>query len=171
VPAHDHSLSRPPDLGSRTLCSRSLTRSPDRSCVAQVPYSSAGDTRVGLPKGFIGRELEDFQRLVGSQADQEVDGPEAYHHGGTEFLLDDTALVDEVEASHSPNLGPLKAWLKALQKLEHLPQTIGMYHDLQLVLRQMDDASVPPTRGLQGPLGVPDNVRDPIDVWEPAASS
>jgi len=148
-----------------------FSRSPDGRCVAQVPYSSAGDTSVGLPKGFIGQELEKFLRLVGSQADQEVDGLEAYHHGGTEFLLDDTARVDEVEASHSPSLGPLKAWLKALQKLEHLPQTIGMYHDLQLVLRQMDDASDPPTRGVQGPLGVPDNVRDPKDVWKPAASS
>ncbi len=161
--------------GQRTLAQSSAfafaTSSPDCSCMPQVPYSSAGGKRVGIPNGFVEHEVEDFQRLVGSDADQEEDGVKAYHHGGTEFLLDDTALVDAVAASNSPSVGPLKAWLEALRKLVELPQKIGMYHDLQLVLRQMDDASDPPTRGLQGPLGVPDNVRNPKDIWKPAASS
>lgn len=40
---------------------------------------------------------------------------------------------------------------------------VGEWHNLQLVLRQMDADSARPSRGLEGPLGVPGNTRDPAD--------
>ncbi len=38
---------------------------------------------------------------------------------------------------------------------------VGQWHDFQLVLRQMDAHSARPSRGVQGPLEVPDNTRNP----------
>ena len=51
-----------------------------------------------------------------------------------------------------------------------LLNAVGEWHNLQLVLRQMDADSARPSRGLEGPLGVPGNMRDPADSHRPASA-
>lgn len=47
---------------------------------------------------------------------------------------------------------------------------VGEWHNLQLVLRQMDADSARPSRGLEGPLGALGNTRDPADSHGPASA-
>ena len=119
------------------------------------------------------KQTRAIHKLFGRNSATELGNENAYHHAGTEYRLDDSKLLDEAaQIGH----GLLRRWLEDVShkifaylidkvtKIEHLDRAtdIARYHDFQAVLCQLDTESTPRTRGVQGPLGVPQSVPNPL---------
>ena len=153
------------------------------SCCPQVPYEAAGSV---LPLTVIEmlKQTRAIHKLFGENSASELDNDNdnAYHHAGMEYRLDDHALLD---AAAKVGHGPLVNWARDVSSrifqhlidkvsgIEHLDQATGIarYHDFQAVLCQLDTGSARRTRGVQGPLGIKDNVPNPQKDSRGAASS
>ena len=134
----------------------------------QVPYEAAGSPCPLTMLEMIWNTCA-LHKLFGPSGATELENENAYHHAGTEYRLDDSELI---KAADESGHGPLRRWLDRVgEKLiarwidkvsgaEHLDEAISLarYHELQPVLCELDRKSTPRTRGVQGPLGVPDNV-------------
>ncbi|KAK9842083.1 hypothetical protein WJX81_007691 [Elliptochloris bilobata] len=151
--------------------------------VPKVPWEAAGSV---LPDRLV-KVLEKtppLEKLFGPNSATEATGLNAYHHAGTEYRVDDRELVEageEAAAHHDP----LRRWFDRVASyllrkfvddisgLDHLDEAakIGQSHDFQAVMCQMDSESQPGTRGFQGPLGVPDNIPNPLKKPVGPASS
>lgn len=146
-----------------------------------MPYEAAGDP---FPLTILDmlKQTPALHKLFGPNSATELTTENAYHHAGTEYRLDDHELLD---AAASVGKGPLlnwleevnhnlfKRWIDKVSGIDHLDEAteIARYHDFQAVLCQMDTGSARRTRGVQGPLGVPDNVPNPLKGSRGAASS
>ena len=149
--------------------------------MAQVPYEAAGSV---LPLKLLDmlKQTRAIHKLFGPDSAKELDNENAYHHAGMEYRLDDHKLI---EAAAQIGHGPLRRWVEDVSakifthlldgatKIEHLDQLtqVAQYHDFQAVLCQLDAGSARRTRGMQGPLGVPDNVPNPLMDKHGTASS
>lgn len=96
-----------------------------------MPYIAADSEWLGSVLSTIAEHPQQLKELFGKKAPTELEGPTAYHHGGTEYLLDDRPLL-------------------AMGGLAPNPRgDIGRWHDMQIVMRQIDDSSDKPTRGME----------------------
>lgn len=102
-----------------------------KAAMRQVPYVAADSEWLGCVVDTIAKHPRQLRELFGKKAPTELEGPNAYHHGGTEYLLDDRPLLSLGGLAPNPR------------------GDIGRWHDLQLVLRQIDEGSAKPTRGMQ----------------------
>ena len=147
----------------------------------QVPYEAAGSV-LPLTVMDMLKKTPALHKLFGPNSAAELTTENAYHHAGTEYRLDDHELI---EAAAKAQDGPLVSWIKEVNYtifqhvidkvsgIKHLDQAtqIAQYHDFQAVLCQLDTESARRTRGVQGPLGMPDNVPNPLKDPRGVASS
>ena len=137
-----------------------------------MPYKAAGSP---FPLTLLDmlEETRALHKLFGPSGAIELENENAYRHAGTEYRLDDGALVEAAaEYGHSllrqwldgSSHELLARWIDKVSGIEHLDEAMGMvcYHDFQAVLCELDRESTPRTRGVQGPLRVPWNVLNPM---------
>lgn len=129
----------------------------------------------------MAKNKAELRKLFGPNSAVEETGENAYHHAGTEYRLDDRALIAAAaSAKHGPLVNWVREinhklfarWLDKVSGIDHLDEAteIAQYHDFQAVLCQLDTGSAHRTRGVEGPMGVPDNTANPLKALPPASS-
>ena len=130
----------------------------------------------------MAKNERELRKLFGPNSAVEETTENAYHHAGTEYRLDDHALIEAAaNAKHGPlvnwvreiNHKLLARWINKVSGIDHLDEAteIAQYHDFQAVLCQLDTGSARRTRGVEGSLGVPKNAPNPLPNTPGTASS
>ena len=145
-----------------------------------MPLEAAGDA-FPLTLLDMAKNKRALHKLFGPNSAEEETSDNAYHHAGTEYRLDDDGLIKVAAKARD---GPLFNWIKEINHkllarwidkvsgIEHLDEAtkIAQYHDFQAVLCQLDAGSARRTRGVEGPMGVPENTANPLKDPRSASS-